>query len=120
MTSQDPRIRPPETPDPGRMLILDDRDNVGVVINSAPVGGWLHAASGMSVQVVEVVPRGHKIALTDLPRGSAVRKFGEVIGITTGPVARGQHLHVHNTESQRLRGDLARKCPGHLGAHDDE
>jgi SAF domain-containing protein len=102
------------------MLILDDGDNVGVVISPTPVGGLLHAASGQSVRVVQEVPRGHKIALTDLPRQAAVRKYGEVIGVTTRPVLRGEHLHVHNTESQRLRGDLARECPAHSGAHDHE
>ena len=120
MTSEDSVIRPPEAPAPGRMLILDDGDNVGVVISPAPAGGLLQAASGRSVRVVEEVPRGHKVALTDLPREATVRKYGEVIGVTTRPVLRGEHLHVHNTESQRLRGDLARKGPAHRGSHDDE
>jgi len=102
------------------MLILDDRDNVGVVISPAPAGGLLHAGPGRSVRVVEEVPRGHKIALTDVPRAAAVRKYGEVIGFTTRPVLRGEHLHVHNTESRRLRGDLVRERPAGQGAHDDE
>ncbi|MCO5997190.1 UxaA family hydrolase [Actinoallomurus rhizosphaericola] len=42
------------------------------------------------------VPRGHKVALRDLPAGTPVRKYGQVIGFTTRPVAAGEHVHTHN------------------------
>jgi altronate hydrolase len=102
------------------MLILADGDNVGVVVARAPVGGVLRSSSGASVQPLDEVPRAHKVALVDLPPAAQVRKYGEAIGVTTRFVRRGEHVHVHNTESQRLRGDLAREWPAHWGAHDDE
>jgi len=47
------------------------------------------------------LPMGHKIALRALPEGSPVRKYGEVIGRLTEPVAAGDHVHIHNLASQR-------------------
>jgi len=107
-------------PSVGRMLILAAADNVGVVVDVVPTGGLLRASSGQCVELRDDIPRGHKVALEHLPRGAAVRKYGEIIGLTTSEVREGQHVHVHNTESQRLRGDLAGKTPAHLGANDGE
>jgi hypothetical protein len=104
----------------GRMLVLAVGDNVGVVVTSVPVGGLLRTSSGQSVKALVDVPPGHKIALEDLPKSTGVRKYGELIGVTTRFVRRGEHLHVHNTESQRLRGDLTVEWPAHFGAQDGE
>lgn len=51
------------------------------------------------------VPPGHKIALADIPEGGDVRKYGAVIGRATAAIRAGDHVHVHNIESTRLRGD---------------
>ncbi len=42
------------------------------------------------------VPRGHKVAVRDLPAGAPVHKYGQVIGVTTAPIAVGEHVHTHN------------------------
>jgi altronate dehydratase len=120
MTSPDPIESPAGDSMTGWMLILADADNVGVVVSHAAAGSVLRASTGASVEAVDEVPRAHKIALADIPRAAVVRKYGEAIGVTTRFVRRGEHVHVHNTESQRLRGDLAREWPAHWGAHDDE
>jgi altronate dehydratase len=102
------------------MLILAPADNVAVVVARVPRGGILRAATGESVEAVDDVPRAHKVALRDLPEGAGIRKYGEIIGITTRDIRCGEHVHVHNVESQRLRGDLATGTPGHIGANDAE
>ena len=61
----------------------------------------------MPLVLTEDIPFGHKVALTDIPRGTPVLKYGEQIGLATHDIARGQHVHVHNIESTRGRGDLA-------------
>ncbi len=43
--------------------------------------------------------------------GEEVRKYGEVIGLANAPISPGDHVHVHNVESQRGRGDLHRAAP---------
>ncbi len=42
------------------------------------------------------IPRGHKVAVVDLPAGAPVVKYGFVIGITTAAVKAGEHVHTHN------------------------
>ncbi|MDR1048922.1 MAG: UxaA family hydrolase, partial [Synergistaceae bacterium] len=54
---------------------------------------------------VTAVPAGHKIALRDLRRGENVLKYGSVIGAASEDIPRGAHVHVHNLEGLRGRGD---------------
>lgn len=74
---------------PAPVLQLHADDNVAVVLRG--LGG---------------VPQGHKVALADIPAGGEVRKYGAVIGRATAPIRAGEHVHVHNIESTRLRGDM--------------
>ena len=64
------------------LIILNERDNVGVL--KAPRGS---------------VPMGHKIALVDIPAGSAVVKYGYPIGIATEDIKAGDFVHTHNLRS---------------------
>lgn len=50
------------------------------------------------VTVTALVPPGHKVALRDLPAGTPVRRYNQVIGHTRGPVAAGAHVHSHNLQ----------------------
>lgn len=59
-----------------------------------------------AVIATDNIPFGHKISLSDIPEGTAIRKYGEIIGRATIDIRKGQHVHVHNVESLRGRGDL--------------
>jgi altronate hydrolase len=50
------------------------------------------------------VPRGHKVALVDLPEGALVRKYGQAIGIASRPITTGDHVHEHNLVSAARAG----------------
>jgi altronate dehydratase small subunit len=52
------------------------------------------------------VPFGHKFALRDIAHGQEVIKYGERIGLATRVIRRGEHVHLHNVEGLRGRGDL--------------
>ena len=96
------------------VLVLHPRDNVATALMKLLAGEQLRAeqeADTATVCAQEAVPFGHKVALTPIARGEPVRKYGEVIGLATTDIAPGQHVHVHNVESQRGRGDLARSSP---------
>jgi altronate hydrolase len=67
------------TPQPARPLLLHPGDDVAVAVVELPG-----------------VPRGHKVAVRDIPAGTAVRKYGQVIGVATAPIAAGEHVHTHN------------------------
>lgn len=61
------------------------------------------------VEALEAVAFGHKIALVFIPEGAKVKKYGEVIGRATAAIEAGRHVHVHNLEGIRGRGDQAGK-----------
>lgn len=58
------------------------------------VSGTVLAAEG--VTVAGLVPPGHKIAVRDIPAGSPVRRYNQVIGFARQDIAAGQHVHTHN------------------------
>ena len=39
---------------------------------------------------------GHKVAVRAHAPGDAVRRYGQIIGFATQPIAPGEHVHVHN------------------------
>lgn len=52
------------------------------------------------------IPFGHKLALGKIEKRKAVIKYGEEIGRAIEDIDAGQHVHIHNVESLRGRGDL--------------
>ena len=50
------------------------------------------------------IPVGHKIATQALAKGSAVRKFGQIIGYAAEDIVAGAHLHTHNIEFRPTEG----------------
>jgi altronate dehydratase len=87
-----------------RALVLSPSDNVAVALVWVSAGADVQIG-GLSLQAAEAIPQGHKVALTDIDEHAPVIKYGSEIGRATQPIARGSHVHVHNLESARLRGD---------------
>lgn len=86
------------------LLVLDARDTVGVARQAVRRGDVL-AAAGARIEARDDVPAGHKVALVDHPAGAAVHKFAVRIGTATQAIGAGEHVHVHNLASDRMRGD---------------
>jgi (2R)-sulfolactate sulfo-lyase subunit alpha len=89
-----------------KFLIHDKRDNVGVAVEDLKegeeaVGVYLTEGSTITIKVLNNIPLGHKIALTNIKTGERVIKYGEVIGIATKDIRKGEHVHVHNIKSAR-------------------
>lgn len=55
-----------------------------------------------------LVPPGHKIAARALATGAPVRRYNQVIGFASQPIAAGEHVHVHNLDMGPDKGDFAR------------
>ena len=68
-------------------------DNV-VIARRQLLGGT--ALEGEGVTVAGLVPPGHKVATRAIAVGEAVRRYNQVIGVATAPIAPGQHVHTHN------------------------
>jgi len=90
------------------ILVVDARDNVATALRPLEKGESLEIEVGDSaieVTVLEPIPFGHKIALADLEPGEQVLKYGEVIGLATQRIAKGQHVHVHNVKGPETGRD---------------
>lgn len=89
-----------------KFLIHDRVDNVGTAVEDLRAGEevcgiYLSDGSVVIIRVLNDIPLGHKIALTDLRVGDKVVKYGEVIGVVTRDIRRGEHVHIHNVRSAR-------------------
>jgi len=83
-------------------LVLDPRDNVGVVIETVSAGDEVTFGDGKVIKSAGDLTAPHKIALVDIAEGATVIKYGEVIGYTTAPVKQGDFVHTHNLDSEKL------------------
>lgn len=91
-----------------RVLVIDDIDNVATSLVELAAGlalGVDRRGTAHRVVLLDDIPIGHKFALDPIAEGEPVRKYGVVIARATSAISPGQHVHVHNVESNRGRGD---------------
>lgn len=89
-------------------IVMKAADNVCTVVETVEPGTEVSThvdGQPVSIVVKEKIPFGHKFALRPIRQGSPVVKYGETIGLATRDIEPGQHVHVHNLESCRGRGD---------------
>jgi altronate hydrolase len=55
-----------------------------------------------------LIPPGHKVATKALNTGDAVRRYNQIIGFASKPIAAGEHVHTHNLGLGDNKGDFAR------------
>jgi altronate hydrolase len=51
------------------------------------------------------IPAGHKVATRAIAKDAPVRRYNQIIGFATQPIAPGQHVHVHNLEVRDFSRD---------------
>lgn len=49
-----------------------------------------------SLTASERIPAGHKVAVKPIAAGEPIRRYGQIIGFATQPIAPGQHVHTQN------------------------
>jgi altronate hydrolase len=57
--------------------------------------------------VIGLIPAGHKIALRDIGKGQPVRRYNQIIGFASKPIAKGQHVHLQNLAMGSFERDYA-------------
>ena len=77
---------------PAPVIRLHPDDGVLIARSSLPPG--MVVADG--VTTVERIPAGHKVAIKPIAVGEPVRRYGQIIGFATVPIAPGQHVHTQN------------------------
>lgn len=85
-------------------LRLHADDNVMIALDDLAPGTDV---PGLGSALGQAVPRGHKIAAADIAKGAQVIRYGQIIGMATVDIARGEHVHVHNLGMGNHDADLA-------------
>ena len=93
-----------------RAVVMKPEDNVATCLADLKAGSVetiAVAGAPTSITIKDDIPFGHKMALADIAAGAHVIKYAEIIGAASRAIAAGEHVHVHNVESIRARGDIA-------------
>ena len=91
-----------------KAIIMDPKDNVATLLSDVEVNDTVQVIMGdksKALKVQEKIQFGHKFAIEGIKRGQNVLKYGEIIGQAIQDIGQGKHVHVHNVESYRGRGD---------------
>ena len=72
---------------------LHPNDNVGLALTKIKEN-----CSFENVIAQENIPAGHKIALAEIQKGEAIRKYNQTIGFASQTIHAGDHVHTHNIE----------------------
>ncbi|WP_436644428.1 UxaA family hydrolase [Microbaculum sp. FT89] len=90
-----------------RAIVLHPDDNVATLIDAGSGGASaeLTGERGGMIELRADIPYGHKCAVSEIRTGDDVLKYGQVIGRATADIAVGDHVHIHNVEALRARGD---------------
>lgn len=77
------------------ILQIHPDDNVAVALEPLKAGEVVETSAG-TVTLREDIPQGHKLALTDIPAGATVVKYGFPIGHATQAIHVGDWVHSHD------------------------
>ena len=91
---------------------LRPQDNVAVARSPIPAGIELTIPGG-TLLVPKKIGLGHKVALTDISKGEAIYKYGQVIGFASKAIVAGELVHVDNVAADAFERDYAfcSACP---------
>ncbi len=83
-------------------IIMNPDDNCATALEDISKGSQVQFQES-SIIINQNMLLGHKIALVDIKKGGLVKKYGQVIGIATEDINRGDWIHTHNLTSQYLK-----------------
>ena len=89
------------------IIIHDEKDNVGGVViekitpNQDCTCWIMENNKTVSIQSLNEIQLGHKIAMIDLNKGDTILKYGHDIGKVVKSIKKGEHVHVHNVKTKK-------------------
>jgi altronate dehydratase small subunit len=83
------------------LLRLHPADNVLIAVRALHSGEELRFED-MSLAIACEVPLGHKVAARAIEAGAKIVKWGAPIGSATQAIGVGEHVHLHNMQSDYL------------------
>lgn len=88
-------------------LVHSTTDTVGVAVTEGIkrgqnlTGRRMDTGEILTINALDDIPLGHKLAVTDIKDKSTVIKYGHDIGRSVAPIKKGEHVHVHNLRTTR-------------------
>jgi len=88
-------------------LVHETKDSVGVIVVEGieagqQLSGWLmETDETLTIEALDPIPLGHKIALADISDGDTVIKYSHDIGKAVAMIGKGHHVHIHNVKTKR-------------------
>ncbi|ALA51694.1 hypothetical protein J32TS2_14720 [Shouchella clausii] len=86
-------------------VVMQQKDNVATALRDFEKGQVVTLAGEQRLHLKNHIGFGHKFALCPIKKGADITKYGEVIGVASTDIAAGEHVHLHNVEGKRGRGD---------------
>lgn len=83
------------------LLRIAKQDNVFVLLRPLSAGERLRLC-GRTVVCDTPLGLGHKIAARDIAAGEKIVKYGAPIGSAVRDIALGEHVHLHNIQSDYI------------------
>lgn len=81
-----------------KFIKINENDNVAVAIEKLAKGTVINCGEN-TVEVVDDISAGHKVALKDIECGTPVVKYGYTIGNALQDIKAGQWIHTHNIKT---------------------
>jgi altronate dehydratase small subunit len=94
-----------------KAMIIHGDDNVANLVGAGASGDQVECtvegqSEACTIALVDDIPANHKFARVDIHAGEPIVKYGLNMGRASTDIRQGQHVHIHNIESNRGRGDL--------------
>src|SRR5438067_754079 len=83
---------------------LNATDNIAIARVPLSAGQEIRV-EGRSVAIEDPIPAGHKVALSAIPAGHTIIRYGQVIGRARIQIEPGRHVHTHNVAFEELTFD---------------
>lgn len=95
------------------VFVVSANDNVATILQKGlEKGATVEVKVGNGMKLIELkdnIIYGHKVAIKSIKKGEKILKYGLAIGVATADIFVGDHVHIHNVESTRGRGDLLKR-----------
>ncbi len=107
MEGMETKAQAQPTPGSGapNFLVHNEGDHVAVAVADIEPGSarvvYVDSERSIDLDVIESVPLGHKVALSDLDSGVELIEYSVPVGRTRQPIRKGELVHVHNLKSRR-------------------
>ncbi len=69
---------------------VDEKDNVAIIVNDNGLNAGSRFKDGL--ELIEHIPQGHKVALTDITKDGDIIRYGEVIGYAIRDIKQGSWI----------------------------